>query len=59
MQCLHSAHSDSIRYGTIRGVRDNRAKKSQCWLLLVVDWIFGKVLGFVYGRRTIKSGKAL
>ncbi len=27
MQCPHCAHPDSIRYGTIRGVRDNRAKK--------------------------------
>ena len=32
-------------------------KKSQCWLLLAVDSIFGKVLGFVCGRRTIKTGK--
>ena len=32
-------------------------KKSQCWLWLAVGFIFGKVLGFVYGRRTIKTGK--
>ena len=32
-------------------------KKSQCWLWLAVDSIFGKVLGFVCGRRTIKTGK--
>ena len=29
-------------------------KKSQCWLWLAVDSIFGKVLGFACGRRTIK-----
>ena len=34
-------------------------KKSQCWLWLAVDSIFGKVLGFVCGRRTIKTGKVL
>ena len=34
-------------------------KKSQCWLWLAVDSIFGKVLGFVCGRRTIKTGKDL
>ena len=32
-------------------------KKSQCWLWLAVGFIFGKVLGFVCGRRTIKTGK--
>ena len=31
-------------------------KKSQCWLWLAVDSIFGKVLGFVSGGRTIKTG---
>ncbi|MEK9563808.1 MAG: hypothetical protein VW492_10700, partial [Deltaproteobacteria bacterium] len=25
------------------------AKKSQCWLLLAVDFIFGKILDFVFG----------
>ena len=34
-------------------------KKSQCWLWLAVDSIFGKVLGFACGRRTIKTGKVL
>jgi IS1 family transposase len=34
-------------------------KKSQCWLWLAWDSIFGKVLGFVCGRRTIKTGKVL
>ena len=34
-------------------------KKSQCWLWLAVDSIFGKVLEFVCGRRTIKTGKVL
>ena len=34
-------------------------KKSQCWLWLAVDSIFGKVLGFTCGRRTIKTGKVL
>ena len=34
-------------------------KKSYCWLWLAVDFIFGKVLGFVCGRRTIKTGKVL
>ena len=34
-------------------------KKSQCWLWLAVDSIFGKVLGFACGRMTIKTGKAL
>jgi len=34
-------------------------KKSQCWLWLAVDSIFGKVLGFVCGRRTIKTGRVL
>ena len=33
------------------------AKKSKCWLWLAVDSIFGKVLGFVCGRRTIKTGR--
>ncbi len=32
-------------------------KKSQCWLWLAVDSIFGKVLGVACGRRTIKTGK--
>ena len=31
-------------------------KNSQCWLWLAIDSIFGKVLGFVFGRRTIKTG---
>ena len=35
------------------------AKKSQCWLWLAVDAIFGKVLGFACGRRTIKTGQVL
>jgi len=34
-------------------------KKSQCGLWLAVDSIFGKVLGFACGRRTIKTGKVL
>ena len=34
-------------------------KKSQCWLFLAVDSIFGKVLGFVCGSRTIKTGVVL
>ena len=34
-------------------------KKSQCWLWPAVDSIFGKVLGFVCGRRTIKTAKLL
>ena len=34
-------------------------KKSQCWLWLAVDSIFGKVLGFARGRRTIKTGQVL
>ena len=34
-------------------------KKSQCWLWLAVDSIFGKVLGFACGRRTINTGKVL
>ena len=34
-------------------------KKSQCWLWLAVGSIFGKVLGFACGRRTIKTGKVL
>ena len=34
-------------------------KKSQCWLWLAVDSIFGKVLSFAFGRRTIKTGKVL
>ena len=34
-------------------------KNSQCWLWLAVDSIFGKVLGFACGRRTIKTGKVL
>ena len=32
-------------------------KRSQCWLWLAVDSIFDKVLGFVCGRRMIKTGK--
>ena len=35
------------------------AEKSQCWLWLAVDSIFGKVFGFACGRRTIKMGKVL
>ena len=31
-------------------------KNSQCWLWLPVDSIFGKVVGFVSGGRTIKTG---
>ena len=34
-------------------------KKLQCCLWLAVDSIFGKVLGFACGRRTIKTGKVL
>ena len=34
-------------------------KKSQCWLWLAVYSIFGKVLGFACGRRTIKTGQVL
>jgi len=34
-------------------------KKSQCWLWLAVDSIYGKVFGFVCGRRTIKIGRVL
>ena len=34
-------------------------KKSQCWLWLAVDSIFGKVLGFVCGRRKITTGRVL
>ena len=34
-------------------------KKSQYWLWLAVDSIFGKVLGFACGRRTIKTAKVL
>ena len=34
-------------------------KKSKCWLWLVVDSIFGKVLGFVCRRRTVQTGKVL
>ena len=34
-------------------------KKSQYWLWLAVDSICGKVLGFVCGRSTIKTGKVL
>ena len=34
-------------------------KKSQCWLWLAVDSIFGKVLGFACRRRSIKTGKVL
>ena len=34
-------------------------KKSQCWLWLAVDSIFGMSLGFACGRRTIKNGKVL
>jgi len=34
-------------------------KKSQCWLWLAVDSRFGKVLGFVCGRRTIKTAKLI
>ncbi len=32
-------------------------KKSKSWIWLAVDSIFGKVLGFACGRRTIKTGK--
>ena len=55
----YSIMSEACSFIEIDALCSFIAKKSHCWIWISIDTTFGKVLGFIWGRRSIQTTRGL